>query len=471
MKQNHLCLLLVSLWGCQQERVLASFAPDAATLVLDAQVLSTDALPAQDVFMMDAANTSMDASMTIDAGTDYCEGSGPPILVGDTTQVCSNHLAVRTFRYALCLCEEHTTSSGVMVDAFNSENGPYTASEFGGSIGVNGRIQANAGISTSGSLWVGSSAGITSSLPISVAGDMHNQGAMNGSSDLSVGLEARIGGPIELRDLLVTSTLTVPLNATVNVSNQFSYGAYVRAGVTVDAPCDCAPEELVDIVGYVQHHATENDNALAGIPTNLLDGFTETTSVTIDCGRIYFSRVEGSGSLHLTITGRTAIFIAGELNLPGEFTITLEPGAELDLFIEGHLVTAERVLIGSQENPSSVRMYLGGTGSLLLSSDSILWANVYAPRAELVTSGPLEVFGSLFLRRLNTSSTLDIHYDKAVLEKANDCPPPSQPVQCMSCRDCLNQACINGQCANCRDNRDCCSPLFCSEGVCKPSSI
>ena len=82
-------------------RVLAIFAPDGATVVLDAQVLLTDAGPAQDVFVMDAANTSIDASMTADAGTDYCEGAGPPILVGDTTQVCSNHLAVRTFRYAL----------------------------------------------------------------------------------------------------------------------------------------------------------------------------------------------------------------------------------------------------------------------------------------------------------------------------------------------------------------------------------
>ena len=179
----------------------------------------------------------------------------------------------------------------------------------------------------------------------------------------------------------------------------------------------------------------------------------------------------GSGALHFDITGRTALFFAGDLNIPDEFTITVEPGAELDMFIEGHLVSGRRALIGSQENPASVRMYLGGTGSFQLSTNSTLWANVYAPRAELITSGPLEIFGSLFLRRLNTASSIGIHYDKAVLEKAEDCPPVQPTTQCTSCRDCLNQACINGQCAQCRDNRDCCSPLFCFEGVCKPSAM
>jgi len=476
MSRFGLCLVLSLSFGCHQQSVLATFGPDASSSKLDAGNLVPDIFMPMDALhldgsVLDMGTSSSDADIGVDAGTDYCEGAGPPIFVGDTTQICSNQLAVKTFRYALCLCEEHTAAAPVRVDAFNSEDGPYTSGQLGGSIGVNGRIQANAGYYASGSLWVASPGGITSSLPMSVMADMHNQGPMNGQSDLLVGNEAKIGGPVELNELVVTSTLTVPQNTNVNVSNLFSYGAYVRAPVSVAAPCDCEPEQLLNIAGYVRHHATENDNEIAGIPHDLLDGFSDTTTVSIDCGRVYFSRVVGSGPLHITITGRTALFIAGDLNLPGEFTITVEPGAELDLFIEGHLVSARRVQIGSQDAPSSVRMYLGGTGSFQLSSDSVLWANVYAPRAELVASGPLEVFGSLFLRRLNTANTIDIHYDKGVLNKANACPPSAIPTECTSCRDCLNQACINGQCSGCRTNRDCCSPLFCDDGSCKPFSL
>jgi hypothetical protein len=34
-------------------------------------------------------------------------------------------------------------------------------------------------------------------------------------------------------------------------------------------------------------------------------------------------------------------------------------------------------------------------------------------------------------------------------------------VECFSCRDCNNQACIDGQCGNCRSNADCCAPYMC----------
>jgi len=457
---------LMLLMGCHQESVVATIVLDASTLFEDARVLIMEAGTTRDAMILDGGHQAADVSSPVDAGTDYCDGQGPPILVGDSTLVCSEHLAERTFRYALCLCEEHTASTRVSVDAFDSEVGPYMQGQFGGSVGVNGRIQANAGLSVSGSLWVGSSGGVTSSLPVTVGGDFHDQGPMNGTTDLSVGYSARIGGPVDMRDLVVSSTLTIPAGTTVNVSGQYTYAELIRAPVTVDPPCDCEPEQLVDIAGYVLRHESENDNVLAGIDHTLLDGFSGTTTVSIDCGRIYLSRVQGSGPLHISITGRTALFIAGELNLQDEFTITVEPGGELDFFLEGHLVSARKLQIGARENPSSVRIYMGGTGTIQLSADSVIWANVYAPRAELVTSGPLEVFGSLFLRRLNTSNTVDIHYDKSVLTTAEDCPGSTVTTECTTCRDCRNQACINGQCGECRNHLDCCSPLFCVEGEC-----
>ena len=205
--------LLTTLLSCQQERVVATIGLDAAEPSKDAEILIEDAEVASDALSLDAQPADLgvaDAGMVPDAGTDYCEGSGPPIFVGDTTELCSNQLAVTTFRYALCLCDGHTASAPVSIDAFDSTEGLFSDPELGGSIGVNGRIQANAGYSATGSLWVSSEGGITSSLPMNIMADLNNQGPMSGQSDLTVGNNAKIGGPVELRDLVVGSTLTIP---------------------------------------------------------------------------------------------------------------------------------------------------------------------------------------------------------------------------------------------------------------------
>jgi len=467
-------MILGVMLSCHQERVVATIGLDVAKSVEDAEMTGEDATDNTDAGSADALPgdiDELDAGRVTDAGTDYCEGSGPPIFVGDTTEVCSNQLAVTTFRYALCLCDGHTASASVSVDAFDSTQGLFSGPELGGSIGVNGRIQSNAGYSATGSLWVSSSGGITSNLPMSILADLNNQGPMSGQSDLTVGNNAKIGGPVELRDLVVGSTLTVPQSENVNVTGNFSYQSFRREPVQVEPPCDCEPEQLVDIAGYVQYHADNNDNDMAGISKDALDGFTETTTISIDCGRIHFSRIFGNGPLHINVSGRAAIFVSGEVNLPDGFSIALGPDAELDLFIEGHLVSSKRVVVGNPAYPSSTRIYLGGKGSFQLSSNSVISANVYAPEAELVTSGILEVFGSLFLRRLNTSSPVNIHYDKGVLNKGKSCPDNGNTNECESCRDCLNQACIAGQCGNCRNNDDCCSPLFCQQGTCVPFSL
>jgi hypothetical protein len=37
---------------------------------------------------------------------------------------------------------------------------------------------------------------------------------------------------------------------------------------------------------------------------------------------------------------------------------------------------------------------------------------------------------------------------------------------CGSCKDCDNQACINGTCGACTNDGQCCPPLQCVMGVC-----
>jgi hypothetical protein len=47
-----------------------------------------------------------------------------------------------------------------------------------------------------------------------------------------------------------------------------------------------------------------------------------------------------------------------------------------------------------------------------------------------------------------------------------DAYDPETCVECLSCRDCGNQACNDGVCGECERHSDCCSPLMCSGGTC-----
>lgn len=58
---------------------------------------------------------------------EYCMGSGPPVVVGDqggtTTGVCTGDIAQTTFRFALCVCEDYSSSGALTTDSFDSSQG------------------------------------------------------------------------------------------------------------------------------------------------------------------------------------------------------------------------------------------------------------------------------------------------------------------------------------------------------------
>ncbi|MDC0667205.1 hypothetical protein [Nannocystis radixulma] len=56
----------------------------------------------------------------------------------------------------------------------------------------------------------------------------------------------------------------------------------------------------------------------------------------VPCGRYLFTAIDSNSSLDITLTGRTVIAVAGDVQNVGAFHITLGPEAELDLFIAGN---------------------------------------------------------------------------------------------------------------------------------------
>ena len=317
-------------------------------------------------------------------------------------------------------------------------------------------------------MWIGYEASLEADMR--VRADLMCRGRLTSLAAVKVDGDAEIGERLEAVDLTVTGTLTAPAGVPIDVSRNQRVGAVRRAPVDVRAPCDCSADALLDVAALVARHETDNDNAAAGFDPTRLGGFAGRRTVEVPCGRLYVPRLSGQGALTIVARQRTALFVAGDVTLTDRLTVQVADGGELDLFIAGLLSSPAPIFLGDAEHPSRVRLYLGGTGAFHFSGGSMFGGNLYAPRADLYISGPLVVFGSIFANALVTSPGATVHYDLSVLDRGADCGEPP-PDQCMSCRDCGNQACIGGQCGACRTNADCCPPLFCVRGTCEPSQI
>ena len=82
--------------------------------------------------------------------------------------------------------------------------------------------------------------------------------------------------------------------------------------------------------------------------------------------------------------------------------------------IGGLLSSNNRIMVGDTNHPSRTRIYVGGAGTIQLSGDSQIAANVYAPTSAVALSAPATIYGSLFVRRLDQAAPVTIHYDEDV---------------------------------------------------------
>ena len=358
----------------------------------------------------------------------YCAGDGPPILVGDgitvgegdgsSDDVCTGEITVRTFRHALCTCEDYVTSTRLTTDSFDSALGPYTPGGAAGPVGIDGAIQTNDVLTIGGDLTVGLGAALGAAAD--VAGAAAIGGDLGAGVDVTVGGDARVAGSIDLATLDVGGTLTVPEGETI--AGAVTAGATVRAPVTVEPPCACAPEDLVDIADFVLAHRTDNENAALGLAVDRLTDYAGDVTLELPCGRYYLGAVRGDGALTIRATGRVAILVDGDLTMTAPLRLELAgDDAELDLLIGGLLSSTTTVTAGDAAHPARTRIYVGGAGTIDLAGDSQLAANLYAPRAAIALSGGAVIHGSLFVRRLVQSAPVEIHYDVDVLRADAGC--------------------------------------------------
>ncbi len=410
------------------------------------------------------ANDDAALDANVDADLDFCSGSGPLIVVGDTTMDCAGRIAERSFRYALCTCDGIVTSDTVSTDAFDSRTGPYAPPGLtGGSLGTNADLNATNPWSIGGSMWA--SGDWSSGNRLDVANDLQLAGRLAGDV-VEVGRNAFVGQSVQVGELRVDGTLTVPAGEEIRADRMMSVGETLRAPVAIPPPCDC--DSLVDIAGFVRTYATDNDNASIDLNADALTNVTTSTPFEFPCGRYYVSRITSDVPVVIRATGRVALFVDGDISV-NDLQLELVDDAQVDVFVSGNVNASGGFGFGDVTTPARVRMYVGGTGTINLAADSVFAGNLYAPRAELVTAGDSEIFGAVFVERLSASGPLSVHYDTGVLGSGDLCDPP--PV-CDSCGDCPSiQACIEGACGACETDADCCAPLLCRDGECLPTLI
>jgi len=379
-------------------------------------------------------------------------------------------IAESSFRFALCTCGDLAWTHPLTTDAFDGSQGPYSmaTARAGGAVGTNGDLLAGGPLGIGGSLWVGGvMRGFDASSNATIAGELHAAGLANLTGPgLTVGTDAwAAGGLVAMGNVLIPGTLFLPVGAPLSVGGTMTIGATVTEPVKVPLPCDCAAGSTVDVGGFVETYRAHNDDALAGLDPLLLENVQAPLSLALPCGRLFFTRVGAHAPVHLTVGGRTAIFVGGDFQADADFLLDVPPGGDLDVFIEGNVAVTQGFGIGSPDNPARARVYIGGNGDIDIASATSVTANLYAPLAQLVLgAASTTFFGSVFVRQLGVGNgALTIHFDESVTLEGAACQPTTS---CASCRDCNNQACSSGACTRCSDSSECCTPLVCRSGTC-----
>lgn len=398
-------------------------------------------------------------------------GSGPPIVLDPSLGGCLGNLAQTTFTWSLCSCNDLNVSAPLSTDAFDSTKGPYAPGEIGGGVGVNRDVTHwSQAVTVGGTLWVAGGGAYKSSGPAStIRGDMHLKGSWNASSPFTVE-----------KDAFATGALTgVKVNgATKTIPD-------------LPAACDCRPESLVPVAEIVAaHRPPNNDNAAIGLNADVFENPGGPLRLDLPCGNYYLTHINTATPLTIAAHGRTALYIDGNVNPTAPIAFVLEPDAELDILIAGTIISSQTVVIGSPNYPALSRTYVGGTESLKFSQDVRIAGQVYAAKSSLVDwSAHNEIYGAVFAGNFKSSQVTKIHYDRGVLVAGHACPPPhggGSPAtttgtgtgtgggptdECGSCKDCGNQACIQGECGACTDSSQCCAPLKCVNGSCEADYI
>ena len=325
--------------------------------------------------------------------------------------VCAASTAASLHRYALCDCAPLTTSRTLQTVVFDSTGA--ATSHTGAALGFNGDCSDTSALTLEGAVY--SAGTLTLNGGGQIAETLGANGSLVAGGNTNVSGDAFVGGDVS-GSAVIGGTLHVPAAATVAAGVQA--GAIVRQPVSVADPCDCATAAAIDVAGAVTAAAAHNDNAAIGLPTGAL-----TSSVALPDGRFYVAALttdSDGGDVTLTVHGRAALYVGGDVTLKGALSVALDATAELDLFIGGALSTQSNRTFGSIAAPARVRIW-SAASAIALDGRPVLGAVLTAPVAAVSAANGLELYGSLLAASFSTDNDALFHYDQAILSSGVGC--------------------------------------------------
>lgn len=370
-------------------------------------------------------------------------GMAKPFSGGEHEGFCSEQagctmasLAAAVFPNAVCTCGDIQGTGYLSTKSLSSD--PLGAPvRLNGSMGLMighlafpnqepGRVEGDIVIASESSSVITGVAGTQPFIPgdlrlaglLLFAGNVHVGGSV-WSANMPLGLgRLRIDQDLHLAN--ADSTSQSP--SIVDVGGETQTAAY-----TVEPPCPCGSDAPVDIAATVAGAADRHDNTVTGLASDDLAGVTDDPQLELPCGQYFFEGVDIAGNLELHLSGRTAIYIRGDMTIDGDVRVRLEPNATLDLFVDGDLQVTGAARFAPPERPAASRIYVGNALTLESNQDPadltqpqsavgsvVVVGNFYAPRASLLLSANTDLYGSLFVRTFDVVQGVKIHHDPAV---------------------------------------------------------
>jgi hypothetical protein len=455
-------------------------------------------------------------SIPIGPGPTACADGRPLDIWTPEGDRCSGSIATVSFTHALCSCHDiGGLSAPALFDGFDSTVAPYAPGGPGGSVGADGTIASSSRFTATGDVRVAGATGFhAGSGHYAITRALRVAASFDGRGNTAVEHDGYIVGPFVAGGATFGDDLHTPSCAAVPAA--VVAGACIEEPVSVPPPCACEPADILPIGAIIDHYADPlaNDDALVGLDPDELATPAGAVRLDLPCGHYYLSSLHASRPVTIAVHGNAALFIGGDIVVSAALLIAVDAGSTLDVFVGGRLTDSGSLAIGSPAYPAATRFYVDGpchhegatcadgaeccggscTGAVcdadptrapmpavLLSVPSDMNGLFYAANGPVQISAALEMYGAIFAYSYDASSDTTIHYDVQATRAGEDCPPPPGPmpdggvadgsvadggVGCGSCRDCDNQACIDGVCGDCRTDSDCCSPLYCEGGRC-----
>ena len=356
-----------------------------------------------------------------------CVGLGTPSQLPTAGgSACASALAARSHAFVLCSCGPLNATARVHSDAFDSSGGAAIDGT-SAAIGMNGGLQSTAEVSSGGAIYVAGSDGIRADGHLETGRSLRVAGPLAMlAANANIAGDAYIGGDIS-GSAQVGGVLYVPANAAVGAAVQAA--SIVREVVTVAAPCPC-DVSFVDVSGGIYSAAARNDNTSTLLGGAITAAPGAPVTVSLPCGTFHVSGIDVQAGLTLSVHGHVVLGVTGDVVLRAGLTVTLDPGADLDLLVEGQLLISGEGVIGNSVRPAAFRIWIAGSQSIVLDDAPVIGATIYAPAAPVVAAKGFELFGALLAASVTFGDELSLHYDRALLSAGTACgelPVPSPP--------------------------------------------